>query len=301
MSQIILAARFTHFAAGMALFGAPLFLFYVLPPTAAREREIAGRAVRRILRVALPAAALSAIVWAGASLADVTGEPRSLADPEVLSEFFLETGFGRVALLRLLVLAAASFAFALSSSRNGSAAVVSAAAVLLVSQSLLGHAGASEGAVAALLVAIHGLHALGAAAWIGGLLPLIALLHAWSTDAPARPDVSAGRVLWRFSRAGIVAVSLAGSAGCASAALHLRAAGLAPPTLYGGLVLGKVLVFLCLVAVAARNRQIAAGLHRSDDLSTGLARIDRNSRTEIALAALALLLAAALGMSDPGA
>ncbi|WP_024278218.1 CopD family protein [Xanthobacter sp. 126] len=295
---LILAARVVHFAVGLVLLGAPLFVFTAVPASAGAAGAEAARAVERMVFRALPVALVSALVWAGAALVDITGTPASLADPSLISGFLLETGFGRAMTFRLVVLVVAALAALALRGRRRLAAIAAAGVVLMASESLLGHPGAAEGARAVVLVAVHAVHGMGAAVWIGGLLPLIVLLDGWA-KAPEEDGKAAGAVLRRFSRVGIGAVLMVGLGGALAAALHIEMPAALPGTIYGRIVLLKASVFAGLVCLALRNRHIALGLVRSQAPTADLARIALNSRMEVALALLAVFLAALLGMSDP--
>lgn len=298
MFPLILAARCTHFAAGLVLLGAPLFVFTAVPAWAGAAGASAVRAAERMVLLALPVALVSALVWAGAALVDITGTPANLADPSLVFGFLLETGFGKAMALRLAVLGVAAFTALALRGRRRLAAIVAAGAVLMASESLLGHPGAAEGARAVMLVAVHAVHGLGAAVWIGGLLPLIVLLDGWA-KAPDETGKAPGAVLRRFSRIGIGAVLMVGVGGGLAAILHIETPAALPGTIYGRIVVLKASVFAALVCLALRNRHIALRLARSPTRGADLARIAVNSRMEVALALVAVFLAALLGMSDP--
>ncbi|GLI24050.1 putative copper resistance protein D [Xanthobacter flavus] len=298
MFPLILAARCTHFAAGLVLLGAPLFVFTAVPAWAGAAGASAARAAERMVLLALPVALASAHVWAGAALVDITGTPVSLADPSLVSGFLLETGFGKAMAFRLVVLGVAALAALALRGRWRLAAIVAAGAVLMASESLLGHPGAAEGARAVMLVAVHAIHGMGAAVWIGGLLPLIVLLDGWA-KAPEETGKAPGAVLRRFSRFGIGAVLIVGLGGGLAAILHIETPAALPGTIYGRIVMLKASVFAALVCLALRNRHIALRLARSPTRGADLARIAVNSRMEVALALVAVFLAALLGMSDP--
>lgn len=298
MFPLILAARCMHFAAGLVLLGASLFVFTAVPAWAGAAGASAVRAAERMVFLALPVALVSALVWAGAALVDITGTPVSLADPSLVSGFLLETGFGKAMAFRLVVLGVAALAALALRGRRRLAAIVAAGAVLMASESLLGHPGAADGARAVMLVAVHAVHGMGAAVWIGGLLPLIVLLDGWA-KAPEDAGKAPGAVLRRFSRIGIGAVLMVGVGGGLAAILHIETPAALPGTIYGRIVILKVSVFAGLVCLALRNRHIALRLARSPARGADLARIAVNSRMEVALALVAVFLAALLGMSDP--
>lgn len=298
MFPLILAARCTHFAAGLVLLGAPLFVFTAVPAWAGAAGASAVRAAERMVLLALPVALVSALVWAGVALVDITGTPASLSDPSLVSGFLLETGFGKAMAFRLAALGVAVLTALALRGRRRLAAITAAGVVLMATESLLGHPGAAEGTRAVMLVAVHAVHGMGAAAWIGGLLPLIVLLDGWA-KAPEEAGKAPGAVLRRFSRIGIGAVLMVGLGGGLAATLHIETPAALPGTIYGRIVILKASVFAGLVCLALRNRHIALRLARSPARGADLARIAVNSRVEVALALVAVFLAALLGMSDP--
>lgn len=300
MSLLLLAARWTHFAAIFALFGAPLFLLYGLPGGAAEDRAIARRWVRRAIRAAMPIAVAAALAWAGATLVDVTDDPASLLDGQQISGILAGTGFGRTWLVRFALLAALVAACWRAGKNAGTGGViVLLAGLLLVSQAWLGHAAGGSGPGRLLLPLAYALHLLGAAAWIGGLLPLAGLLAAWRASGP-KAARRAGPVLRRFSRMGIGAVALVGVGGAASATFHLATPAELVSTLYGQIILAKAALFAVLLTLAARNRSLSARLVRAPDPGDDLARVLANSRAELSLALLVLALASLLGVTPPG-
>lgn len=306
MWPVLLSARWVHFAALFVLFGAPLFLLYGLPHGAEGDRAVARRWVRRAAAIAAPLALLSALAWAGWSLADITGDPLGFMDAQVISVILLETGFGRAWLLRLVLLAVLILAvWRAGKSEAATAPVAVLAGLLLVTQAWLGHAAAGSGFSRIGLPLAYGLHLLGAAAWIGGLVPLAALLLHWRriTLQGAAPQEAARRaapVLWRFSRMGIGAVTLTGLGGAANAALHLSTPSELISTAYGQIILAKGLLFALLLLLATRNRSLSARLVRAQDPAGDLGRVCVNIFAELGLALGVLALAAVLGVTPPG-
>jgi putative copper resistance protein D len=296
------AARWLHFVATMLLFGGSLFPFYAWGGGTSAPPSVIN-AMRVVLRFAVCIAALSAFIWAGALLVNISGDVGSLIDSETLSAFLFQTGFGKVWALRLLlVVATLIVAFAAKHmlfSRNFPTAFVAFfAALLLVSQAWIGHAVAASGEAASIGVAGYGMHVLGAGAWLGGLMPLWLLLKdRGGRDAPGEANLR--HALHRFSAVGVVAIAaiLAGGLINVWGRWHSLDALLAGN--WGRILAGKAFLFALLLGLAIQNRfflmpQLGAN-------SWTRARLTYNVGVE-QVGALAILAASALlGITAPPA
>src|SRR5436190_18224931 len=97
----VIAARFLHFAAVIALFGLAVFPLYTYPSRVDPPPAQLGRWLRMRLRVAAVLALLSGIAWAMFTVANMTGSLSGALDPDALWLVFRETGFGQVWIGRL--------------------------------------------------------------------------------------------------------------------------------------------------------------------------------------------------------
>jgi len=123
--------------------------------------------------------------------------------------------------------------------------LVAGAIAAIASLPLTGHAmTAQPGAVAVAALAAHG---LAAAFWIGSLAALLAILRGRAPD-------DAAAVLRRFSRWGMVAVAILVIAGIAFVLLQLGSVAELFSSRYGWLIMGKVVLLLALLLLAALNR-----------------------------------------------
>jgi putative copper resistance protein D len=291
------AARWIHFAAVMLLFGAALFPFYAVP---ARMVSPQLPRPRFVLGLAATIALLSGVAWAAASLVNMTGELGSLFDPNALAAFLFETGFGKVWVLRLLLLVAVLvLAFIagrdLSSRSAASAAMALLAGLMLVSQAWIGHPAASAPGERTLVIAGYALHVLGAGAWLGGLWPLWLILRA--THAPR--DQSVEFALRRFSTLGILAIALILLGGLVNAWARWQALDTLVASAWGRVLIFKILGFAALVALAAANRFVLMPRLAAD--SSARLRLARNVVAEQAIGLIILAAAAALGVLPPPA
>ncbi len=305
--QFLVISRWIHFASVFVLLGAPLFWFYL-----GQERSSVGpdslprtlRATILLLRIAVPAAALSGIAWLTGILANMTGGFGNVVAPETLHLFFFETQFGPVSVLRLTLLAAAVIIGILPlRHRAWFLVLLIIAAPLLISQAWLGHAAeGGAGAYGTVMIMAYSLHLLAAASWIGGLPPLF---FALAEVRHFNPDDSAARtlaILSRYSLMAMVAVTVIVGSGVANAGF--RVAGAFDKlfyTGYGDVLFTKLAVVAVMLALAYFNRFVAMPRLRlaASKEKTQIARLRASVAVELALGILVLGIAAVLGITPP--
>jgi copper transport protein len=199
-------------------------------------------AERAVLGGAGTLAVIAAVASIGLQGADMTGgDFGSLAAwrAAAFSSFGLSAGFAAAG--ALLIAFAAAFFTGLARTTLLAAGALAAIASL----PLAGHAVTARPApVAAAALAAHG---LAAAFWIGSLAALLAIMS-------SRACGEAAAVLRRFSRWGMIAVPVLLIAGIAFAALQLDSVAELLSSRYGGLIMGKAVLLLALVVLAALNR-----------------------------------------------
>ena len=88
-------------------------------------------------------------------------------------------------------------------------------AALLIDQAWLGHAAEGSGAWGALMVAVYGVHVLAAAAWLGGLPPLLFALRETRGQGDDETRRRTIELLLRFSVIAMPAVALIVASGWA--------------------------------------------------------------------------------------
>ncbi len=286
------------------LFGAPLFWFYADQEALASDAknwQCSLAAMRSLLRVAALLVAITGIAWLAEILAGMADGFASLVDPETLRLFFFGTQFGPFAIARLVLLpATAIIAFLPLGNRTRFASLVIFAAALLMTQAWFGHA-AEGGATAygALMIAVYAVHTLAAAAWVGGLPPLLFTLMeaARGEDAKARSFA----ILSRFSLMATLAVTLIVVSGVANAAF--RVAGSFDKlfwTDYGTVLLAKLCAVALMLALAYFNRFIAMPRIRlSTKGEEQIGGLRASIAVELALGIIVLGVAAILGITAP--
>lgn len=238
----LVAARFVHLTALMAVVGSSLFVLVA-----------GGPAPRRWLMPTAAAAVLfSAVGWLVAAAVTMSGRPLAAVDAGTLQLVLTATAFGMVWRVQLLVATALAVA-AWWRERRGNILVLALAALLLVGVAAVGHAGMAGGRTGLLRIANDALHLLAAAAWLGGLMPLAALLCRAASRNGSSPATL--RALERFSAmaiAAVVAVLLTG-------AVNLQGLLGSPPGIFsdwGRVLTIKLVLAAALLVLATINRLI---------------------------------------------
>jgi putative copper resistance protein D len=302
MIEALVVSRWIHFASVFALFGASFFWFYIGP----RAAQLLPRSFRKtilLLRIAAPLAALSGVAWLAGIIANMTGGFGSVVNPATLQLFFFQTQFGPVAIVRLALFAAlVVIALLPRHDRTWLAAILVTAALLLLSQAWFGHA--AEGGASpfgALMIAVYYLHMLAAAAWVGGLAPLLfALLEQRGLDPDQTRRVSLN-ILSRYSLMGMVAVPLIIMTGMANTAFHAVSLSKLLHSTYGDVLLIKLSLVAGMLALAYVNRFVAMPRLRTVPLTetAEIFRLRRRVGFELILGVLVIGIAAVLGITPP--
>ena len=240
-------------------------------------------------------------LWRQVGVATGAGLRESLDGGRILSVLF-DTRYGTVWLARsgLLVLLAVLLSLASEEGEGDWLALrlqaLALSAASLVLGALAGHAAAVEGAVVS--VGLDGLHLLASGLWAGGLVPL-ALCLAWASRL-AVPGVAAVAAE-RFSRLGLASVATLAATGAFAAWKQVGSVPAFLGTAYGRWLAVKLIVFVALIPLAARNllvwrRRLAAGGPGEPAAARAL---HRHVLGEAALAVAILAAVAVLGLTTP--
>jgi copper resistance protein D len=303
----LVIARWIHFASVVVLFGSSLFWFYV-----GHERSSAGfgglpqtlRATTNLLRIAAPLAAISGIAWLAFILINIARDFGSVVDPEDLRLFFFETPFGTVSFLRLALLAIAiAIAFLPRRGRWSFVALLPVSAVLLVTQAWFGHSVDGVGFYRATLITVYGVHTIAAAAWVGGLAPL---LFAIIEQRRLGPSEEAGNrtldILSRFSLTAMAAVTLIVLSGTITAGFRVSGSlGKLLDSDYGDVLLKKIALVVVMLAFACLNRFVLMPGLRAASLKgvRQMVKLRCSVTFELAVGILVLGASAILGVTMP--
>lgn len=304
---VFAVARLAAFAALVVLVGAVVFLLGLWPE---------GRADRRARRLIWAAWGVLAVSTAAAiGLQGAYAAGLSLGDavrPSVISGV-LDTRFGQVYAVRLVLLAlAAPVLMALlrpPGTRPPPLALTSAAAVvgvgLLLTPGLAGHAASGE--LVGLAVVADVVHLGGVSVWLGGLVVLAALV------LPRAGEPVAARVVPRFSTLAFGAVTVILATGVVQSWRQVRSVEALTDTTYGKVLIVKVALFAAMVALGALSRAAVRRRFRvpAPVLSPGpgaaaatpagdsARRLRRSVAAEVGLSVAVLLAAAILVYTPP--
>lgn len=281
-SPLLIVLRGAHVAALLSAFGILLYLRTMPVP--------AGVRLESLFRWSAALALVLGVGWLAAeagSVAGAAGPAGAFASiPGMLTYF----AFGRVLAARLLLLAVLCL---LPIGGRGGLAGLVIAAVAVGLQPLLGHAGATPGLRGGAVFGCEIIHLLAAGAWAGGLLPLQLGVRRMDSD-------EAARLLRRFSRLGMIAVTAIAITGLVQLGLLTRGFVGLLGSAYGTAMAAKLALFIVAMGFALLNRAALTprlSLGRSGPTRRALSA---SLWAEAGTAAGIVLAAAWLASSAPG-
>ncbi len=289
----LIACRFAHDAAAMALWGTFGYLLTCVPQDLARQTT--GRLGR------LPAAAVAVTVVTAVAFLPIKtamigdGWPDAIA-PGTLWTVVSATSVGTAWLVDVTMSGFLVIALFLTPPYRGPAVAVGSGLVLSA-LALTGHAMMREGWIGYLQQANDLVHVLASAAWLGALVPLTIIMRGRAEKEMCHRahDIA----LRRFSAAGQVAVALILLTGVANTLLIVGGWPTNWSSTYQALLCTKIGIVMAMIVLASRNRFLLAP--RLDDHRHVAASAIRNAAlAEIALGLTAVALVAVFGLMDPG-
>ena len=265
------------------LAAAGALLFRAMEP--ALPAAVSGRILRLIL-ASLAFAGVAWLAWVALQAVVLVGPDHGgWAHPATLVSAVRQTAFGRAAVVQLALLAAAALTLRLG---RWLPALLALAATAAQVAHLHAWAMASSVAIAAGL-----LHLLGAAGWLGGLLPLrIAVRHS--------PPALAAAAMRRFSRRAQWYVGLLAASALVQGWDLLGGLPGIVGTAYGWVAIAKLLLFAALLGFAIRHRwRLTPALARPEPGSVQRALV-RSLGRQTFVGVLVIAAAALLGALPPG-
>lgn len=254
MSNLVTLAallRGLHLAATLSLLGTVGFRAWILPSHLVVP-EALHSLLARLQWISGLIALLAGAAWfmlQATSIADADTLSGALAAMPVVAA---DARFGNILLARLGLLSVAALLASPSricrkglAWRNGVTLLVTVAALSL--QGMIGHVGATAGAIGDSLVLSEALHLLAAGFWLGGLLPLFMCL--WLL-----PQAQAAAVCEGFSPIGLGCVLVLAGTGFAQGLELIGSLPALLGTAYGHIALLKIGLFLAALAMAVGNR-----------------------------------------------
>lgn len=288
---LLAPCRFVHDATLMALWGASVYLWTLVPPSLAERTANRLNAVRLTAVVLTFLSMVASLPLQAAIIGD--GWPNAVNGQtlwDVLTSTNVGTAWLAQAAAGVLLVAAQMIGL-----RMRLAATAIASGLGLAGLALSGHAvmdGGWQGIVHPLNDALH---VLSAGAWVGALLPLLLILS--SSIGETSSEGEAETALRHFSNAGHVVVTLTILSGVANSAFIVGwPLGWSSP--YRILLTAKIGVVLTMIAMATANRYwFMPRLGRGD--MSALHAIRTGTAIEIVLGLVAIMLVSIFGMLDP--
>jgi putative copper resistance protein D len=283
-----------------------LALLFGVPLLALRQ----GNAPPRRLLLGLGAAGIAlSLLGLLVLTASMAGTTLWAVDSDTLAMVTSETPVGKSFIVRCAALLLVVTAALLFGGRPRSLLCAAAAGVALASLAWAGHGAMDEGARGWVHLSADILHLLAAGAWIGAVAVLLWLVAGRPPLTTAATTAAGGieRALSDFAATGSVLVITIVLTGAVNGWILLGADGVATlgTTIYGRLLLVKLVLFVGMLAVAGLNRWAltprlrAAG--STEDRVAALTSLRLSLTAEIILAIAILALVAWLGMLAPEA
>lgn len=299
MDAALVLVRLVAFAAGVSLFGAPLFVLYGLPKDAAGPARLKPLLLAAALATALAAAA--ALVLQTGQMA---GDPAAGLDPATLRDVLFSGGFGVSVQARIGAGALALVLLVILKPGRRTWRLATALGTLsLAALAWSGHGAADEGIAGLVHASADVIHLLAAGVWLGALGGFSLMLAAHPRGATIADLHGA---LAGFSGVGSVVVAALIASGLVNSWFLVGPQHLADlaVSLWSQLLIVKLLLFATMLGFAALNRyrltpRLAAGM--ADDPAGALAELRRSLALEGGAGFAVLALVAALGVLAPPA
>ena len=294
LQTVLVLARTGQYAGASGLFGGAFFLTRQHP-------DLPAVGERRLLVVSGLVLTASTAVSLTLQAADMAGG----ADPSMMAMVLTSTSFGYASVGRLVVVVMALLLLR-TPPRHRLWMVTILGAMATTSLAWGGHAMSGEGGAGLVHLSADIVHLLAAAVWIGALGILTAMVTAHLARTGNNPARRLDRALSGFSGVGTAAVALLILSGLINGWFlvgpdHLR--GLVT-TLYGRLLLVKLVLFTVMLGLAALHRwrltpRLRTAASSAADVRDGVIGIRRSIALETVSAVLVLGLVAWFGILAP--
>jgi putative copper resistance protein D len=301
------ATRFLVFAATLTLFGASAFFGYGMTPPDSDKNNCARKWTKIALMIVAATALMASVLWLMSEAAMLSGQSADALNVAAVWSVVTDTHFGRVGALRCVVLAVILLGLTtlgLCGQRIWVLRSVLAGAVVS-SLAWTGHGNIDSGPLGWVHVGSDSLHLLTAGLWVGALVPLCVLaVDALRRGTAASEDALAFGLV-RFSSIGVPVVAILLLSGVINSWFLIGPAAWRSvvTTLYGRLLLAKLVLFVLMVTLAACNRvrltPALQGAVSAMQPRLALRRLRASLVTETVLAMLVLGLVALIGTLEP--
>lgn len=277
--------RFIHFLALMLIFGSAAFAHWLADPAI---RATLQRRFRSMQRGALALAFFCALLMFAVQGGMMGNGWHDVWQPDIWLAVS-ETQFGSVWLWQIII-ALATLLLAFMHQQGRVLLLVTAQLLLLANT---GHAAMHDGVTGLFARINYAVHLLCAAAWFGGLLPVLYCMRLVN----AHHRMQAIGSLMRFSRYGHLAVAGVLISGIINA-LFIQGVALPWQSLYGRLLLVKCVLVLLMVAIALVNRYVLVPRFRIHEAKSRAVFI-RMTQAEVVLGIVVLATVSLFATLEP--
>jgi len=296
----VIALRWVLYFDLSLLFGLPLFLLYAVGD----DRHYDRHALTGLALLAATGLAMSALAFVFQA-AVMTGVPVRQFGDVPFGVLLRQTAFGTALVVRGAALLAVLFCatFYSRARRTTIWGAMLAGAVALATLAWSGHGAAGEGAAGWVQLIADILHLLAAAAWLAAIAAFLFILFGTVSGSPGGLSL-ARHALAKFSIIGTVLVGVLIVTGFANAMFLVGFAQMITlgGSLYGRLLLAKLILFGGMVALASLNRyRLVPSLVCAEGQETerAIGHLRKSLLLEGGLALLILALVAWLGTLSP--
>ena len=275
----------------------------------ALERRL-DRSLLPIAWVSLAVALVSGVAWLAAVASSMSGMPLgAVFSGGVINIVLTQTHFGQAWMIRggLIVVLAVCLALQARTGRHAAGWIgLLAAATFVAALAWAGHGAATEEVpFDAIHLPADILHLLAAGVWLGGLLPLCIFLAQACRDAGPPAVAVARAATLRFSVLGLTCVGTLIVTGIVNTWFLAGSVAALLGTLYGQLLLLKILLFATMIAAAGINqrRLVPCLADAASDAVTCLQatrQVRRNASIEAGLGVFVLAIVGVIGILPPG-
>jgi copper resistance protein D len=306
MFDPLVVSRAVHFASSLVVAGVAIFSAFIAEPVC--PTTLAERRQEQLMLGALVLAVLSGVTWLLflASRIEQNSVAEAIGDGTAWS-VLTDTQFGRIWVGRLLVAILLYCVLLVGPARRTRGLHLSllqaALAVLFVGMlAWSGHAAGTMGFGGFLHFGGDAFHLIAAAAWVGGLVPLLMFLGP-RIQGSEPPLANCFQVLKRFSTVAAWSVAVLAAGGALNTWLMTNGLRSFLGTAYGDLVLIKIMLFIVMLGFGAANRYWLTPRLLPGNVPTeegrSLQLLCASVSIEIALGLIVICVVAVLGLLPP--
>jgi putative copper resistance protein D len=301
--------RAVHFAATAITAGTLTFRAAIAEPACRAAREAASAIdaqMRSLIWTALAVTVASGAIWLALQTAAMSGESsgEAMTSGAVITVLD-DTQFGRVSEIRSALAGVLAVCLAFRRSATSRWLALGSGLLLVATIAWTGHAALTPGKLGYLHLGADALHLGAAAAWVGGLVPLVFLLNAGRRSHVSAQVSLQYEAVKRFCSLGIVSVATLIGSGVVNTWILVGSFRGLIETGYGWLLMFKLAAFAVMLSFAAANRfwltpRLAADSSREAHRDA-LRGLTRNSLVEVTVGLVIFAAVGVLGTLHPAA